>query len=59
MDIVILPTAEHVERLTARLVADRVRAKPTTVLGCATGRTMEGIYDQLVALSESESLDFS
>lgn len=59
MDIVILPTAEHVERLTAGLVADRVRAKPNLVLGCATGRTMEGIYDQLVALSEQDALDFS
>ena len=59
MDIVILPTAGHVERLTARLVADRVRAKPNLVLGCATGRTMEGIYDALVGLSEADPIDFS
>lgn len=59
MDIVILPTARHAERLTARLVADRVNAKPNLVLGCATGRTMEGIYDALVEASTEHHLDFS
>ncbi len=59
MDIVILPTAGHAERLTARLLADRVRAKPDLVLGCATGRTMEGIYDELVTLANERAIDFS
>ncbi|MFA5552440.1 MAG: glucosamine-6-phosphate deaminase [Trueperaceae bacterium] len=59
MDIVILPTSEHVEKLTARLVADRIKAKPNLVLGCATGRTMEGIYDELVSLAQAHALDFS
>src|SRR5690606_33151856 len=38
-----------VARLTARLVLDRARAKPDLVLGCATGRTMEAVYQELVA----------
>src|SRR5690606_5542966 len=59
MDVVILPTAAHVERLTARIVADRIRQKPNLVLGCATRRTMEGIYDELVSLAEKEPVDFS
>src|SRR5690606_19656485 len=58
VDIVILPTAAHAERLTARLVADRVKAKPDLVLGCATGRTMEGIYDALVTVADAEGVDF-
>ena len=49
MEILIRPTPAHVARLVARLVADRVRAKPELVLGCATGRTMEAVYDELVA----------
>ncbi len=59
MDIVILPTAAHAERLTARLLADRVMAKPDLVLGCATGRTMEGIYDELVRVAQKEQISFS
>jgi len=49
VEILIRPSAVHVARLVARLVADRVRTKPDLVLGCATGRTMEAVYDELVA----------
>ncbi len=59
MEILILPTAAHAERLAARIVADRLKAKPDLVLGCATGRTMEGIYENLVGLAQAEQLDFS
>lgn len=59
MEILILPTAAHAERLAARLVADRLAAKPDFVLGCATGRTMEGIYAELVRISAAEGLDYS
>lgn len=59
MQIVILPTAANAEHLAARIVADRLKAKPDLVLGCATGRTMEGIYDRLVAIAATERLDFS
>ncbi|HRN17633.1 MAG TPA: glucosamine-6-phosphate deaminase [Trueperaceae bacterium] len=59
MEILILPTAAHAERLAARIVADRLKAKPDLVLGCATGRTMEGIYTELVRISKAEKLDYS
>ena len=59
MELIIRPTAEHAARLCARLVADRLRAKPDLVLGCATGRTMERIYAELVRAHEAGGLDFS
>jgi glucosamine-6-phosphate deaminase len=49
VEILIRPTAAHVARLVARLVLDRARQTPDLVLGCATGRTMEAVYDELVA----------
>lgn len=39
--------------LVARLIADRLLAKPDLVLGLATGRTMERVYDRLVDLGPS------
>ena len=47
--------ADAAATLVARLIADRVRAKPDLVLGLATGRTMERVYDRLAAMD----LDFS
>jgi len=58
MQILILHTAQQVEALAARMIADRLKAKPNLVLGCATGRTMEGVYDRLVELASREKLDF-
>jgi len=57
VEILIRPSAAHVARLVARLVADRVREKPDLVLGCATGRTMEAVYDELVAQHEAGRVD--
>lgn len=54
-----MPTATEAEQLAARLVANRVAAHPELVLGCATGKTMEGIYDRLVEIHRAEQLDFS
>ncbi len=59
MEIIILPTAQAAERLAARLVADRLSAKPDLVLGCATGATMEGIYAELVRIHREEGLSFA
>jgi len=57
VEILIRPSAAHVARLVARLVVDRVRAKPDLVLGCATGRTMEAVYDELVAEHRAGRVD--
>lgn len=59
MELLIRPTAEHAARLAARIVADRLRAKPDLVLGCATGRTMERIYAELVRAHRNEGLTFA
>ena len=59
MELIIRPTAEHAARLAARLVADRLRATPGLVLGCATGRTMERIYAELVRAHREEGLSFA
>ncbi len=59
MELLILPTAAEVTRLTTRIVAERLRAKPDLVLGCATGRTVERLYAALVRLHQAETLSFA
>jgi glucosamine-6-phosphate deaminase len=59
MEVIIRPTAEEAAELVARLIAARLRSKPDLVLGLATGRTMERVYDRLVATQQKEGLDFS
>ena len=58
MDLVIRPNADAAAVLCAALVAERLRRKPDLVLGCATGRTMERVYRELVKQREG-GLDFS
>lgn len=58
MEILIQDSAATAATLTAAIVAKRLRAKPDLVLGCATGRTMESVYDKLARLHQ-EGLDFS
>ena len=55
MEVIILTTPEEVTDLGAQLVSQQVQQKPTSVLGLATGGTMEGVYQRLA----SYSLDFS
>ncbi|NGO38573.1 glucosamine-6-phosphate deaminase [Limisphaera ngatamarikiensis] len=59
VEVIVLSTAEEAVRLVARVVARSVRARPDLVLGLATGRTMEGVYRELVRLHREEGLDFS
>lgn len=58
MRVVIEPTAE-LYRLAARRVADALLAKPDSVLGLATGRTMGPLYDELARLHAEEGLSFA
>ncbi len=55
MEVIVRPDADAAAELAARLMAARVRAKSDLVLGLATGRTMEQVYDRLAAMD----LDFS
>lgn len=59
MEVIIQPDPETAARLVARLIAKALRAKPALVLGLATGRTMERVYDELVRMHKEEALDFS
>ncbi len=55
MEVIVQPGADAAAALAARLIADRLRRNPGLVLGLATGRTMERVYDRLAAMD----LDFS
>lgn len=55
MEVIVQPDAAASCGLVARLIGDRVRANPRLVLGLATGRTMERVYERLAAAG----LDFS
>jgi len=59
MELVIQPNAERAAWLVASLIARALREKPNLVLGLATGRTMECVYNQLVRMHREEGLDFS
>ena len=59
MQVIIRESREQAISLTAALLADQLRRKPNSVLGLATGRTMEGLYAMLAAMHRDEGLDFS
>lgn len=59
MEVIIRPDAGAAARLVARLIANALHAEPGLVLGLATGRTMERVYERLVEMHETEQLDFS
>jgi len=59
MEVIIRPTKFEAASLAARLIAEAIRKKPSTVLGLATGRTMECVYPKLVKFHREEGLDFS
>jgi glucosamine-6-phosphate deaminase len=59
MEVIIRTNPDAVAELTCRLIAAQVRAKPELVLGLATGRTMERVYNRLAAKHQNEGLDFS
>src|SRR5262245_7551217 len=59
MEVIIRTTPDEAAEFTSRLIAARMRTKAELVLGLATGRTMERVYDRLVAKQQKEGLDFS
>lgn len=59
MEVIIRPNPDEASLLVARMVAKELRANPSIVLGLATGRTMEAVYNVLVQMHEKDGLDFS
>jgi glucosamine-6-phosphate deaminase len=55
VEVIVRQDADEAAALAAKLIAARLRGKPGLVLGLATGRTMERVYDRLAAME----LDFS
>jgi glucosamine-6-phosphate deaminase len=59
MEVIIRNTQEAAAHLTASIIAKELRANPHLVLGLATGRTMERVYEMLVRVHREKGLDFS
>ncbi len=59
MQIVIRPDRNTACATAASLIASQLNTKPASVLGLATGRTMESVYDALVDLHEAGAVGFS
>jgi len=59
MELIIQRDKEAAAALVARIVAHEIRTNPRTVLGLATGSTMEAVYEQLVRMHRETKLDFS
>ena len=59
MLIIINPTHEQTSLQAAKIVAHQVRNNPRTVLGLATGKSPQGLYQELIRLHREEGLDFS
>ena len=59
MEVVIFETYEEMSKCAARMIADRIKAKPNLVLGLATGSTPVGTYRELIRLHKEEGVDFS
>ncbi len=59
MKILILDDAEAVSARAAGEIASQLSAKPASVLGLATGGTMEAVYEQLIALHRDGRASFA
>ena len=59
MEVIIRPDEEAAAGLVADVIAQELRANPRLVLGLATGRTMERVYDKLVHMHRQQDLSFA
>lgn len=59
MEILVRETPQQAYAFAAAIIASRLQAKPDLVFGCATGRTMERIYAELVDMHHKTGLSFS
>ena len=59
MEVIIQKDAATAIDLTARLICDAVQEKKDSVLGLATGRTMENLYANIVKRYENDEVSFS
>src|SRR5215469_4287556 len=59
MLVILKRDSREIEEQAAQLLAGAIRKKPPLTLGLATGSTMVGVYEHLVRLHKTGSLDFS
>lgn len=59
MLVIIKESFEEMSREAAGIVADRIRKKPSLVLGLATGSTPLGLYKELIRMHKEEGLSFA
>ncbi len=59
MEVIILPSSKEIGALAADSIESLVRAKPTAVIGLATGSSPLPIYDELARRHEEEGLSFA
>lgn len=59
VEVIIQSTPAAAAELLARLIAHDLRANPRLVLGLATGRTMESVYDRLARMHREDGLSFA
>lgn len=59
MNVIIRDTYEEMSKIAAEIIAGFVRAKPSCVIGLATGSTPIGTYKELIRMHKEEGLDFS
>ncbi len=59
MEIIILKDYESICKYAARKIVSLINRKPDAVLGLATGRTMVGVYKELVEAFNRGEVDFS
>ena len=59
MELIIQRDPEAAALLLARIVANEMRTNPRTVLGLATGNTMEAVYRHLVHMHQTSKLSFA
>lgn len=59
MEVIIAETPDDVGRIAAHIIAPIVTAKPTAVLGFATGSSPTGIYTELAAMVGIGHLDLA
>jgi len=59
MEVIVTKTYEDMSALAARMIAQQILHKPSSVLGLATGSTPVGTYKELIRLHKNQGLDFS
>ena len=59
MEVIITENKQSAEETVASILAAQITRKPQSLLGLATGRTMESVYSLLIKKHEEEGLNFS